>query len=114
MSLSLLIIIPFLTALFIIFCRSNEQVKWTSLIGSVGQLGVAGFIFAKYLIMRKAGMNAQFLFEEKHVWFKSMFINYHIGIDGISIAMILLTALVVVAGVLVSWKVEFQTKEFFL
>ena len=35
------------------------------------------------------------------------------GVDGISVAMMGLTALVVVAGVLVSWKVEKMTKEFF-
>ena len=40
-------------------------------------------------------------------------INYHVGVDGISIAMILLTAFVVIAGVLVSWKMERLSKEFF-
>jgi NADH-quinone oxidoreductase subunit M len=40
-------------------------------------------------------------------------INYHVGVDGISIAMILLTAFVVIAGVLVSWKMEKLSKEFF-
>lgn len=114
MSLSILIIIPFLTALFLIFCRNGEQVKWTAFIGSLVQLGASAFIFVKYLAAHKLAPATQFLFEEKHVWFKSLNINYHIGIDGISIAMILLTAIVVVAGVLVSWKVAFQTKEFFL
>lgn len=114
MSLSILILVPFLTALFVIFCRTNEQVKWTSFIGSLVQLGGAGAFFMKYIIMRKAGLTNQYLFEETHEWFKSMNINYHIGIDGIAIAMILLTAIVVVAGVLISWKVEHQTKEFFL
>jgi NADH-quinone oxidoreductase subunit M len=40
-------------------------------------------------------------------------INFHIGIDGISIAMILLTAFVVLAGILVSWTMESLSKEFF-
>jgi NADH-quinone oxidoreductase subunit M len=40
-------------------------------------------------------------------------LQYHIGVDGISIAMILLTAFVVVAGILVSWKTEQLSKEFF-
>lgn len=114
MSLTILVLIPFLTAIFVIFCKNAEQVKWSTLIGSVLQLGAAGAIFLKYVIMRKAGLIHQFLFEENHEWFKAMNINYHIGIDGISIAMILLTALVVVAGVLISWKVEYQAKEFFL
>lgn len=114
MSLSILILIPFLTALFVIFCRTNEQVKWTAFLGSVAQLGAAGIVFLQYIRMRGAGMTNQFLLEERHSWFEKLNINYHIGIDGISIAMILLTALVVVAGVLVSWKVEDRAKEFFL
>ncbi|MEO5647706.1 MAG: NADH-quinone oxidoreductase subunit M, partial [Chitinophagaceae bacterium] len=40
-------------------------------------------------------------------------INYHVGVDGISIAMILLSSFVVLAGVLVSWKIEKMSKEFF-
>jgi NADH-quinone oxidoreductase subunit M len=36
------------------------------------------------------------------------------AVDGISIAMILLTSFVVLAGVLVSWKMEKMNKEFFL
>jgi NADH-quinone oxidoreductase subunit M len=44
---------------------------------------------------------------------KHLHINYHVGVDGISIAMILLTAFVVIAGVLVSWKMEKMNKEFF-
>ena len=42
-----------------------------------------------------------------------MNIHYHIGVDGISVAMILLTAFVVIAGVLVSWTQETLNKEFF-
>jgi NADH-quinone oxidoreductase subunit M len=40
-------------------------------------------------------------------------INFHIGVDGISISMILLTAFVVLAGVLVSWREDRMSKEFF-
>ena len=43
----------------------------------------------------------------------SLNIWYHVGVDGISVAMILLTAFVMVAAILVSWKVERMGKEFF-
>src|SRR4029078_6452698 len=52
-------------------------------------------------------------FEETYTWFAQWHINYHIGIDGISLAMILLTSVVLVAGVLVSWNIENKPKEFF-
>src|SRR5204863_1996863 len=60
-----------------------------------------------------AGNNAAFIFEDGYIWYRSLGINYHVGVDGISIAMILMTALVVIAGVLVSWKMEKMNREFF-
>lgn len=45
--------------------------------------------------------------------FSSLGINFHFGVDGISVAMILLTSFVVIAGVLVSWNIEKMTKEFY-
>jgi NADH-quinone oxidoreductase subunit M len=53
------------------------------------------------------------LFENNYTWYAPLNINYHVGVDGISIAMILLTAFIVLAGVLVSWNVEKLSKEFF-
>jgi NADH-quinone oxidoreductase subunit M len=42
-------------------------------------------------------------FVERIEWVKSLGISYHVGVDGISIAMIVLTALVIFTGVFVSW-----------
>jgi len=53
------------------------------------------------------------LFELQYTWFPAWNINFHLGVDGISVAMVLLTAFVVIAGVLVSWKVEKMTKEYY-
>lgn len=54
------------------------------------------------------------LFEQQLNWFQSAGITFHIGIDGISVAMIILTALVVTAGVLVSWNIGYMTQEFLI
>ena len=53
------------------------------------------------------------LFQQSYNLFPSWHISFHLGVDGISIAMILLTAFVVTAGVLVSWNIEKMTKEFY-
>ncbi|MBL0047847.1 MAG: NADH-quinone oxidoreductase subunit M [Bacteroidetes bacterium] len=112
-NLSLLILIPFLTALVVLFCQTSAQIKWTSFIGSLVQLGLSVGLFMNYLSERALGNIAQFLFQDKHSWYKALNIEYFIGVDGISVIMILLTACVVVAGILISWKVENMTKEFF-
>jgi NADH-quinone oxidoreductase subunit M len=112
-NLNLLIIIPLLTAIAVMICRDKEQVKWTAFMGSLGQLGVSIWLLMSYWSERGLGNKAQMLFEQKHSWFSSLNIEYYIGVDGISVAMILLTAFVVMTGVLISWKVDTLTKEFF-
>lgn len=112
-NLSLLILIPLLTAFAVLFCSSAKQIRWTSFIGSMIQLVYASIITFSYVAERKAGNVSQMLFESKHVWYQALNIEYYVGVDGISIAMIMLTAIVVVAGILISWKVEKLTKEFF-
>ena len=113
MNLSLLIIIPVLVSLAILFCRDAKQVRVTALLGATIQLALAVSLFFAYHGERAAGNAAQMLFEYRTMWFAPLHIQYYIGVDGISIAMILLTASVVLAGVLVSWNVETLTKEFF-
>jgi len=64
-------------------------------------------------LIEKVTSSSNFLFEQNFTWFKNLNINYHTGVDGISVAMILLTAFVVLAGILVSWNQEKLHKEFF-
>src|SRR5215207_4778573 len=113
MNLSLLMIVPLLTAISILFCTGLKQVRTISLLGSIIQLALGLFLLTTYSQQRTSGNVSQMLFEYNHTWFRALNINYHIGVDGISIAMILLTAFVVIAGVLVSWTTEKLSKEFF-
>ena len=113
MNLSLLIIVPLLTAISILFCTGLKQVRTISLLGSIIQLALGLFMLTEYWQQRTSGNVSQMLFQYNHTWFRALNINYHIGVDGISIAMILLTAFVVIAGVLISWTTETLNKEFF-
>src|SRR5215203_3913823 len=113
MNLSLLIIVPLLTAISILFCTGLKQVRTISLLGSIIQLALGLFMLTEYWQQRTSGNVSQMLFQYNHTWFRALNINYRIGVDGISIAMILLTAIIVLAGVLVSWKMERLNKEFF-
>ncbi len=51
-------------------------------------------------------------FKEDYSWLPSLGISYSLGVDGLSAPMVLLTGLVAVAGVLISWKIEDRTREF--
>lgn len=112
-NLTLLILIPLLTAFAVLFCRDKKQIRWTAFLGSIIQLVYASAILFSYITERAAGNVSQMLFESRHIWYQSFNIEYYVGVDGISMAMIMLTAFVVVAGILISWKMETLTKEFF-
>ena len=113
MNLILFILFPLLTAVTILLMRNAQQVKWVALIGSVFQLGLAFTILYLFNVEKAAGNTAQMLFELQYNWFPAWHISFHLGVDGISVAMILLTAFIVIAGVLVSWNVTKMTKEFY-
>ena len=113
MNLSLLLLLPVVTATAILFCKGLKQVRTVALAGSVLQMIMAGILLFSYWGERASGNTEQMLFQFRMTWFAPLNIDYFIGVDGISIAMILLTAFVVLAGVLVSWKVEMMSKEFF-
>ena len=113
MNLSLLVFIPLATALALLFCKGARQTRVLSLIGASVQLILAVVLLLHYRDERMAGNRAIMLFESDHSWFAPLNIHYHVGVDGISIAMILLTAFVVLAGILVSWTMETLSKEFF-
>lgn len=51
-------------------------------------------------------------FEERVNWVSSLGISYHVGVDGLSAPMVLLTGMVAVAGVLISWRIEDRIREF--
>ena len=53
------------------------------------------------------------LFVDSWSWFAPLNIHLAVGVDGISVAMILLSSIIVLAGSFASWKIE-QPKEFFL
>jgi len=110
MNLLVLIFIPLLTALAILLVPGKVAVRWTSLVGSLAQLAASMTLYSYF---KNSKHTSQFAFEQQHKWFADWGISFHFGVDGIAVSMILLTAFVVVAGVLVSWKVEKMVKEFY-
>lgn len=106
-----LLLIPLLTALLILLAGSRQRSRWIALAGAVLQLGTAVLLYFTYISGN--GTVGPIRLEYRADWYPDWNIGIHTGVDGISVAMILLTALVVIAGVLVSWKMEKQPKTFF-
>ena len=112
--LSLFVLVPVLTIVAIVFTKNMKQTRLVSAIGMGIQLVLAAVLIYLYLSERNAGNTATMLFMYDAVWFPTLNIHYTIGVDGISVAMIGLTAIVVFAGVFASWMVEYLSREFFI
>ena len=113
MNLLILLAIPLLTAVALLLPRNANGVKWISFAGALIQFVFAFVLLFAYRQERTAGNFEDMLFQQNYSWFEALQINFHVGVDGISVAMILLTAFVVLAGVLVSWNIQKMTKEFY-
>ncbi|MBK6967045.1 MAG: NADH-quinone oxidoreductase subunit M [Bacteroidales bacterium] len=112
--LSLFVLIPVLTSVAIVFTKNMKQTRVASAIGMSIQLILAAILVFLYLNERQAGNTAEMLFTYDALWFPSLNIHYAVGVDGISVAMIALTGVVVFAGIFASWNMEFLTREFFI
>jgi NADH-quinone oxidoreductase subunit M len=107
--LSLCIAIPLLTAVLILLVpRTNAQVvRWIAVAGSVAAFAVSLGIYANFV---PGEGNYQLV--ENVPWVASIGASWHIGIDGISLFLVLLTTLLTVLCVVSSWSVHERIKEY--
>ncbi len=114
MNLNILLVIPLLTLAALFAVQDAVKVRWISFAGMTVQLVASIVLLFAYLAERNAGITSQLLFESSTLWYDSWNIQYHIGVDGIAIAMILLTSVVMVSGILISWNIQTRVKEFYI
>lgn len=112
--LSLFVVVPFLTIIGILFTKGLKGTRVVSAVGMGIQLIMAFNLLFKYLGARKAGELGEMLFIQSHMWYQSLNIHYTVGVDGIAVAMIMLTSIVVFAGVFASWMTKELPREFFI
>ena len=111
--LTLFVVVPVLTMLALVLTKGLKQAREVSMVGSIIQLGMA--IHLVYAYFQERAINKSIMvFTKDYIWFEQFNIHYAIGVDGISVALLLLTAIVVLAGVFISWKMEELPKEFFI
>lgn len=112
--LSLFVLIPILMMLGLWISRNVRQIRTVMAIGASALLVLAVSLVFLYAGARAGGDTSEMLFTANHVWYEPLNIHYAIGVDGISVVMLLLSAIIVFTGVFASWRMQVQTKEFFL
>ncbi|MDE6134503.1 MAG: NADH-quinone oxidoreductase subunit M [Muribaculaceae bacterium] len=107
------VVIPLLMLAGLGLCRNIRQIRAVAVIGSIALTALSVVLMLDYLALRAAGETAPMLFTGSWAWFEPLNIHLAVGVDGISIAMILLSSIIVFAGSFASWTIP-QPKEFFL
>jgi NADH-quinone oxidoreductase subunit M len=101
--LSAAIWIPILTGLFILAFGNDRNGAIVRTVALVGALG--GFLATLPLYTRFDTASAEMQFVEKMPWIDRFGVDYHLGVDGISVWFVLLTAFITVVVVVAGWKV---------
>ncbi len=101
-----------LTSAFLLFFvrkEKHETIKWIAAFTGLACLLLSLFAYFGYNL-RKGNM--QFVF--KRPWIPELGIDFHVGVDGISLPLVLLTGFIFFTGVLISWNIKDRPKEFFI
>lgn len=112
--LSLFILVPVVMLLAFIPCRNIKQVRTVGVIGAVIEVALALILLFMFYQERGSGNAAEMLFTFDAVWYEALNIHYSIGVDGISVLMILLTAIIIFTGTFASWNMNPLPKDFFM
>ena len=112
--LSLFVLVPVLMLLAFIPCKDIKQVRTVAVVGSTINLILSLVLLALFFMERNAGNTADMLFAYDAVWYQALNIHYAIGVDGVSVLMILLTAIIVFTGTFTSWDIKPMTRDFFM
>ena len=108
--LSVIVFTPIVTGMLILLVpaeRKNE-VRVTALAAATFALLLSIWVFFTY-DQNAAG----YQFQEAYNWLPSLGIGYHVGVDGMSTPLVVLTGVVMFTGVLISWGIEDRPREFF-
>ena len=112
--LLLFVIIPLVMLLALWGCRNLNQVRATMVTGSTALLALSAYLTVEFIALRNGGNSEAMLYCDSWSWYEPLNICLSIGVDGISVAMLLLSSIIVFTGTFASWRLKPMTKEFFL
>jgi NADH-quinone oxidoreductase subunit M len=110
--LSVLIFFPAVGALALLLLRGDDHkyIRYVSLIVSVVE-----FLFSLWMLFKVPVAVAGYHLEEFAKWINQPPIHYHLGVDGISMFLVILTTFLTPISMLASWNsIQHRVKEFFV
>ncbi len=108
--LSVIIFTPLVAALIILMIPADRktEIRMAALISAIFALALSFWVYLSY---DQAAAGYQFI--EKYNWLPQFGISLHLGVDGISTPLVLLTGVVMFTGVIISWGIDDRPREFF-
>lgn len=107
------VVIPVLMLAGVALCRNVKQIRAVAVTGSLALTALSIYLLVDYLAVRATGVSDEMLFVQSVSWFAPLNITLAVGVDGISVAMLILSSIILLTGSFASWKIE-QPKAFFL
>ena len=110
--LSLIVFLPVAGAIIIALVPglSARLMRYIAAVFTFIPLAIAFGLFIAF--DRSDAMAGVVQFEELATWIAPLNAHYHLGVDGLSMPLVLLTAMLGFLVVLISWKVELRLKEY--
>ena len=112
--LSLFVVIPALMLLGLWIARNDNQVRGVMVAGASCLLALSIWLTIDFISQRHGGNTAEMLYTYSVTWFAPLHISYAVGVDGISVVMLLLSSIIVFTGTFASWQLQPMKKEYFL
>ena len=112
--LSLFVLIPLLMLLGLWLSRNISQIRTVMVTGASALVVLSIALSVMYLQARQGGATDEMLFCADIAWYPALNIHYSVGVDGISVVMLLLSSIIVFTGTFASWRLQPLTKEYFL
>jgi NADH-quinone oxidoreductase subunit M len=111
--LTTVLLLPVVGAIIIAFIKSEHDgiIKRVAAVFTGIPLILAIYMFAAF--DRSAGAAGAIQFEEYYLWIAPLNAHYHLGVDGLSMPLVLLTTFLGFLAVFISWKIHDRPREFF-
>ncbi|HAV78886.1 MAG TPA: hypothetical protein DCX53_16160 [Anaerolineae bacterium] len=109
--LSLILFIPAVAAFFMLFLPKDENklFQWFALIASL-----LPFVLSLYAWFEFRSIQPGFQFEESYDWYAAIGSSLHLGVDGLSLSMVLLTTLLTPLAILASFSITEKVKAYMM
>jgi len=112
--LSAILFLPVVGIIVIALLPKPQQrtIKLIALVFALASFALSIAVFC--LFDRSGGVIGQIQFEEKLSWIPAINAFYHLGVDGLSLPLVILMTFLGVLAVLVSWNIQLRPKEYFI